>query len=146
MHYKDLIINLSNKFGMPPQEILSFEMAFDTISRLAFVDSLNHLKEVIIENIDIKDKKRTYIYTELPSRLKDTIEKSIVKYGGAGAFYCDFRKPTNLEKFIKNVLDNKIQPKDYWFSGILTYRHLKREPKIDNTVDVVEYKYNEKRL
>lgn len=146
MHYKDLIINLSNKFGIPPREILSFETAFDTISRLSFVDSLNHLKEVIIENIGIKDKKRLYIYTELPTRLKDTVEKSIVKYGGAGAFYCDIRKPINLEKFIKNVLDNKIQPRAYCFSGVLTYRHLKREPKEDNTVNVVEYKYHEEGL
>ena len=142
MIYRKHIIDLANKYGMQPIEIRGIEIAFNTVTRLAHIENINELNETIIEKVGIKNKKRLYIYEDLPQMLKDTAKKALLRYGvrGIGVFYNGAKKDKNLEIFLKSLLKMNIQPSEFCFGGILTYREFKREPMDDKTVEIISYK------
>ena len=71
--------------------------------------------------------------------MRSTVEMFLSKGKSVGSFYSKAKKDKNLRVFIKSLIQKRMQPKHFWVDGVLTYKHLKREPMMDLCVEVIDY-------
>jgi len=137
MKYSTQVINLAGKYQIKPEFIMAIEQAYDYIARFSFIENENDLKNCVME---IKNGK-TYTYKDIPLRTRAAVLKSIKKYGANGTtrFYSDLMKKTKLEEFLKVMIEHKIQPREFFEDGVLTYKNLMYANSEDKTSQIVSY-------
>ena len=139
MEFSNLEIDLANEFKLSPMQIRGFIDAFNFTNRFSFVKSKDELSQLCMEIAGVKDKKRHYTYTNIPEMLKKTIGMFLEKGKSVGSFYCTLRLEKNIKIFIKECLNKKIQPREFYAEGIITYKELMREPKTDMTSEEITF-------
>ena len=139
MEFSKLEIDLANEFKLSPMQIRGFIDAFNFINRFSFVKSKDELNQLCMEIAGVKDKKRHYTYTNIPEIFKKTIGMFLEKGKSVGSFYCTLRLEKNIKTFIKECLNKKIQPREFYTEGIITYKELMREPKTDMTSEEITF-------
>ena len=139
MEFSKLEIDLAYEFGITPLQVRGFIDVFRFIDRFSFVKSKDELSQLCMEIAGVKNKKRHYTYTNIPEMLKNTITMFLDKGKSVGSFYCTLRLEKNIKTFIKECLIKKIQPKEFYAEGIITYKELMKEPKTDMTSEEHTY-------
>jgi len=124
------------------RETASFLSAWRCIERLALIPANHDINDYCLE---IKAGKSVG-YEEIPERLKTIFNKFRAKGKNVNSFYSDFyRVNGNFDIFVKECFRNKVQPKEFWFDGIIIHKKSKMEEgyEFDRTVKVVTYEETE---
>ncbi len=109
------------EYKVSPQAIDRFYSAFACINRVSTLDTSEKINQAISE---IRVGKE-YRYKELPTRLK-VLAFKFVSNPQSFRTFADLGSVENLVKFIKKLQHEGVNPDEYFFDGVLTYRSLQR--------------------
>ena len=104
------------------QEKEAFEIAYSFMDRVGCMAyETDNVTEVRVQTATTLD------------RLPPKVILFIGSIGGlekANQFFNGYMKEKTFDRFVKKLMDNKEQPKDYWSEGVLTLDRIKVEERV----------------
>ena len=133
-----LVLNTANILKKDPKEIEAISLVYDTVSRFAGF-SIKKVDEAIEEISGLENGKRVNDYKELPVALTSKVKQLIKNYGNVNRFFSPYKKERNFLKFCESFYKERLQPRDFYFQGVITFRHLKWNVRNDTTYQTEYY-------
>jgi len=131
MRYSKYTIAIANTFGLTPEQAQGIEIVYDLISRFGFVSSVAELKRVGYHNGGDHP---------LPRALFDFIADTFLSKGIRTYYrFSDLHKSEKLLPFARYLIQQRIQPKDLYFDGVLIIK----DEDISGGKYYVEVEYND---
>ena len=139
MSYDKLVLDTANELNIKVEYIQAISTVYDLISRFAgfTIEDVNNL---VVERA-IFGKNRMNNYENIPIHLKNKVISILKTKKDIGLVFCPYKKQKNFKQFCKKFLEQKQQPKDYFFSGCLTYKSLMFNINENKTYDIKEVSY-----
>ena len=139
---QDKIIEISNQTGINPDYVRAIESVYDIFCRFAGYN-LKQVDRLVIELPVYIARERKNNYKNLPVSLTSKVKELISANGDISKIFSPYLKEKNFVSFLKKFYAQKLQPRDFYFDGVLTYRELKWNIEKDNTYEVKITSYQE---
>jgi len=134
MHYEDFVLRTAEATGHTPHEVEGVSRVYDAISRFADM-TIEEVDAAIAElaYYEHNGKKRVNDYHPIPYKLKEWVKRIVRNTGDVALHYNPHSKQSNFQSFAKKFFEQRLQPMDYLFDGVITYPELKFSVRNDYT-------------
>jgi hypothetical protein len=143
-YYEPHIIEAANATGFPPEAVQAVDAVYETISRFAGM-SVGEIDDAIAEVpvYENNGRKRMNNYHNLPVKLKTKLKEIVRRYGDVGKFFNPDAKRKNFTAFCRRFFEERQQPREYLFNGVITFPEFKFSVNDDRTYTVESHTYGE---
>jgi hypothetical protein len=125
MRYSDEIVAIANQVGFSPEVVFHVSLVYETIDRFSGL-SIADIERLIVIG---KDGEQ-----EIPHKLKAKVVGIIRQHGDVAKFFSPMARKKYLASFMRKFLEERQQPKDYLFEGVLGFREARASPRRVETV------------
>lgn len=139
---QEKIIEISNQTGIKPEYVQSIETVYDIFCRFAGY-TVEQVDRLVVESPMYVGRERKNNYKNLPISLTNKVKEIISTRGDISKIFSPYLKEKNFIQFLKKFYAQRLQPKDFYFSGVLTYIELKWNIEEDKTYDIKITSYQE---
>lgn len=122
MNYPEEIVAIANKVHRPPEVVWHIAKAFDTFDRLSGLGASDIARLIVIGNGEEKP---------LPAELKRRAMQIAQQHGDVAKYFSPMARKKYLVGFVQKFLDERQQPKDYLFDGVLGFRRRDEDYKVE---------------
>ena len=136
-HKRD--IELAKQFSINPVGMVGIRRVYETIHRFTgFTEGDIDASIREISYVYDKNKAPNYSYEKIPEAMKSLLKGIIKKNGSIREFLNS--KDSELV-FIYGFIQRRWQPRDFLFTGVITFPEYRRGKDKDNSVIEIEYEH-----